>query len=430
METSFLARSKGLRHLVRRMWAISRSYGLKPNRMEQALERFVTVLETHGGRATLPVPAVTLARQLALVRRLEARGIELAVHGWTHIPLDTRSADEQHAHLHRAREAFIAAGIQATGFRAPYLGRDENLRVAAEDVGFTYVSNQPILWDVLETETFEPAAYATYERAIAFYSPWRAKERLSLPQLYNHMVEIPVSLPDDEMLGDRLGATADVIERVWRRILADTHRRGELFTIQLHPERIARCADGLSAVLAEARTLSPAVWLARLDEIAAWWQARTAATVEISDVGDGRFRLSVAGPSGSTLLARGVAVDAPTKVWSDDYRQVEAMSFTLHAPTRPFIGLSPATSPKLADFLRQQGYIAETTRQSHGYSYYFDQAEFSFQHERPLLAQIEGMDRPLVRLCRWPAGARSALAITGDIDALTLWDYGLRLIGK
>jgi hypothetical protein len=29
----------------------------------------------------------------------------------------------------------------------------------------------------------------------------------------------------------------------------------------------------------------------------------------------------------------------------------------------------------------------------------------------------------------WPAGARSALAVTGDIDALTLWDFGLRLLG-
>jgi len=430
MYTSFSVHSKGLRHLIRRMWTISRFYGLKPTRMEQALERFTTVLETHGGRATLPIPAVTLVRQPAIVRRLQARGIELAVHGWIHIPLDDRSADEQYVHLCRARDAFTAAGIRAIGFRAPYLHHDDNLRAAAEAAGFTYVSNQTILWDVLEAEAFSSTTYAAYERVVAFYMPWRAGERLSLPQLYNQLVEIPVSLPDDEMLGDRLGGGNDLVERAWRRILLETHRRGELFTIQLHPERIAGCADGLSAVLAEARTLTPSVWLARLDEIATWWRARAGATVEITDAGDGGLHLVVAGPSGTTVLARAVEVDAPTVSWADGYRQVEATTFTLHAPLRPLIGLSPATSPKLTSFLRQQGYIVEIGEQGHHYAYYLDQTNFTAEDQRPLLAQIERTGRPLVRLGRWPDGARSALAITGDIDALTLWDYGLRFFGR
>lgn len=429
MYISFLAHSKGLRHLIRRMWTISRSYGLKPTRMGQALERLITVLETYGGQATLPIPAVILVRHPALVRRLQTRGIELAVHGWTHIPLDNRSADEQYAHLCHAQDIFAAAGIPATGFRAPYLRRDDNLRAAAEKAGFTYVSNQPILWAVLEAEAFSPASYAAYERAVAFYVPWRASERLSLPQLYNQLVEIPVSLPDDEILGDRLGGDSDLIKRAWQLILVETHRRGELFTIQLHPERIARCANGLIAVLAEARTLTPPVWFTRLDEIATWWRARARASVEITDAGDGRFHLVVAGPEGTTVLARAVKVDAPTMPWTDGYQRVETTTFTIRAPQRPFIGVSPGAS-KLADFLRQQGYIFEINEKRDCYSHYFDQTEFTVEHERQLLAQIEGTDRPLVRLGRWPNGARSALAITGDIDALTLWDYGLRFLGR
>jgi hypothetical protein len=47
-----------------------------------------------------------------------------------------------------------------------------------------------------------------------------------------------------------------------------------------------------------------------------------------------------------------------------------------------------------------------------------------------LLSQIEETDRPLVRLGRWPNSARCALAITGDIDALTLRDFGLRYLGR
>jgi len=84
----------------------------------------------------------------------------------------------------------------------------------------------------------------------------------------------------------------------------------------------------------------------------------------------------------------------------------------------------------LFSFVRQQGYIVEISEQDHHYAYYLNQTDFTAEDQRLLLAHIERTDRPLVRLGRWPNGARSALAITGDIDALTLWDYGLRFFGR
>jgi hypothetical protein len=106
------------------------------------------------------------------------------------------------------------------------------------------------------------------------------------------------------------------------------------------------------------------------------------------------------------------------------------MAFTVRASQRPVIGASPDTAPELVDFLRQQGYALEISREGHRYAFYFDQPEFTAEQERTVLAWIEGAKRPLVRLGRWPDGARSALAVTGDIDALTLWDYGLRCLGR
>jgi hypothetical protein len=46
--------------------------------------------------------------------------------------------------------------------------------------------------------------------------------------------------------------------------------------------------------------------------------------------------------------------------------------------------------------------------------------------ERPVLDEIEGGTFPLARPGRWPDGARSALSLTGNIDALTIWDYASR----
>jgi hypothetical protein len=428
------ARAKGPLALLKRAHSITDRYGLTPARMDRALRRFVQVVGRFDCGATFPVTAVVLKRNSDEIVRYLDQNVEFAVHGYAHVDSSRLSPEEQYAHLRRAREVFVNRGIEATGFRSPYLCRGAHLHAAAEAAGFSYVSNQPILWDVLDADAFGSSGRAAYQRAIAFYKPWHADERPSLPRVCNQLIEIPVSLPDDEILVDRLGGGNGLVEDAWRRILSQSHQRGELFTVQLHPERIAGCAGELSAVLAEARTLTPSVWLARLDEVATWWRARTRATAEITNAGDGRFHVMVVGPGGTTVLARAVEVEAPTVPWADGYQRVRGMTFdrpfAVRASRRPCIGLSPPTSPGLASFLRQQGYIVETGEDGQCYSHYFDQTEFIAEQERPLLAQIEGSNRPLLRLGRWPDGARSALAVTGDIDALTLWDYGYRLFGR
>jgi peptidoglycan/xylan/chitin deacetylase (PgdA/CDA1 family) len=428
---TFAARAKGPLALLKRARCITHRYGLTPAKMDQALHLFAQTLSRFGCGASFPLTAVTLKRNSDTISKYLDQNIEFAVHGYTHIDYAQLSPEEQLAHLRRARETFAAAGVEAVGFRSPYLRCGSHLCAAIEAAGFSYVSNQPLMWDVLDADDFAPSTHASYQRAVDLYDPWPASGRLSLPQLRNQVVEIPVSLPDDEILLDRLGGeTNGLVTKAWRRILSRSYQRGELFTIQLHPERIDRCADGLSALLAEACTLTPSVWIARLDEIAAWWRARAEARVEVTDTDDGGLHLVVSGPSGITVLTRAVKVDSPAAPWADGYRRAEGTTFTIHTSLRPFIGLSPATSPTLADFLREQGYIVEISEEKRRYSYYFDRAEFTAEQERPLLAQIEETGRPLVRLGRWPDGARSALAITGDIDALTLWDYSLRLFGR
>jgi len=425
------ARAKGPFALLKRAYSITSRYGLTLAKMDQALHLFAQILKRFDCGASFALTAALLKRNRDMIAKYLDQNIEFVVHGYTHIDYSQLAAEEQLADLHRAREAFAAAGVKAAGFRSPYLRRETHLHTAIEAAGFSYVSNEPILWDVLGADDVTPSTYANYERAIAFYDPWPASERPSLPQLCTQVVEIPVSLPDDEMLLDRLGGKANgLVERAWRRILSETYRRGELFTIQLHPERIAWCANGLAAILAEARALTPSVWLARLDEMAAWWRARAATNVDVRETGDGALRLSVTGPPGTTILARGVEILGPAEPWADDYRQVTTATCVVRAACWPFIGISPASPLALISFLCQQGYIVQVNHDSRGYSIYLDRVDFAPKDERPLLAQIEKSAGPLVRLGRWPNGTRSALCVTGDIDALTLWDYGLRLFGR
>ncbi len=417
---------KGPLNFLRRGLSIASRYGMTPDKMERSLAQFVATLRRFGCSATFPLTSVALQRSPHVISKYQAGDIEFAVHGYRHLDYSQLSQSKQRAHLTLARRIFAGAGIQPQGFRGPYLRWNLDTLVALQQQGFAYDSSQGLAWDVLDGR--ETSAYL---HVLNFYGARSAHDYPSLPDLEKSLVRIPYSLPDDEALVERLDLkTPAKMSALWLAILHHTYELGELFTLGLHPERIGLCLEPLTAVLAGTRRLTPAVWIARLDEIATWWRARAEAVVEITDAADSGLHLTVRGPCGTTVLVRAVEVDAPTTYWANGYRQVETTTFTTRAPARPFIGLSPGTSPRLASFLRQQGYIVEVSEERRLYPCYFDQAEFVAEHKRPLLAQIEGIDCPLVRLGRWPNGARSALAVTGDIDALTLWDYGLRLFGR
>jgi peptidoglycan/xylan/chitin deacetylase (PgdA/CDA1 family) len=394
--------------------------------MDRALRQFVSILTQFGCSATFPTVGVLLNRNPRTIKMCQDQGIEFAIHGYRHTDYCQLSRREQSAQLALAMDLFSRIGIRVQGFRGPYLHANRDTLLALQQQRLAYDSSQGLAWDVVHgCET--PA----YHHVLSFYGALSASDYPSLPSLEGSLVRLPYNLPDDESLVHRLSLnTTDQVTGVWLAILHRSYELGELFTLGLHPERIFICQEPLTAVLSEARRLDPAVWIARLDEIVAWWRARSQATAEIIDAGNGRLRVNVTGPSGTTVLARGVDLDVPTRPWADGYQKMQAMTFIAHAPVRPFIGLSPTVCRELSGFLRQQGYLVEISQQPQRYAHYLDQTHFTPEDERQLLARIEETNRPLVRLGRWPNGARSALAITGDVDALTLRDFGLRFFGK
>ena len=421
--------AKGRLAFLKRVRRIVERYGMRPDRMDKALKQFTGILGQYDCGATFPITAVTLQRSPHLITKYLSKNLEFAVHGYTHINYAQLAPEIQLAHLKHALKVFTEVGIPVTGFRSPYLSRNDHLYASVEAAGFSYISNQPMIWDALKIDTLSPSAAAGFERAMSFYNPWLASERSSLPFQESRLVEIPITLPDDEILIDRLDGGNDLVKDAWLRILSLTYQRGELFTLQLHPERIAMCADGLSAVLARARSLKPGVWCTRLDEIATWWKTRAEARLEISGDFDCGFFCDLNGPYGLTVLARGIETDAPSLAWENGYREVKTTHFAFKSSLRPLIGLSPSSSTYMVQFFNRHGYFIETSLEPERYAFYFDQATFDANQEQSILNQIEGSAQPLLRLGLWPNGNKSALAITGDIDALTLWDYGLRIIG-
>jgi peptidoglycan/xylan/chitin deacetylase (PgdA/CDA1 family) len=419
-------KGKGLPNLFKRSLAIGGRYGLTPAKMDDMMGRFARILEEFDCGATFPLTAWTLTRSKGILEKYQNQGIEFAVHGYYHVDHSQLSLDQQLDHLNKARQMFETHNLSCNGFRCPYLRWNQNTLAALGLLNFSYDSSQALVWDVVDGVGTE-----AYQRVLDFYGAQSAADYPALPRLMDNLVRIPYCLPDDEALVERLQLTdMEPMTEVWPEVLRRTYESGELFTVGLHPERIALCEEPLRAVLSQARSLSPTVWMARLDEIASWWRSRTEATYQAVKENKNSFRLTVNGPTGTTILARSVVIEAPTKPWINGYQRVLSNDFVFRANQLPFIGLPPDSPPALTSFLQQQGYLVESGDDAESCAFYLNRTDFAPKDERPLLTKVEEGSWPLLRLARWPDGAQSALSVTGDIDALTLWDYMLRVFGS
>ncbi len=413
---------KGVLGALRRAGTIRERYGVTAERTNRILAHFVSLLQQYECGATFPITAATLARSTGVIAEYQPQKIEFAVHGYYHVDHTRLPFDRQLEQFAAARALFKERGIRCDGFRAPYLRTNPETLTAIERAGFVYDSSQALAYHV-------PAEVATpeYRRALDFYGALDAADYPALPSFHNQLIRIPYCLPDDEAFVDRFQASPGRMTDLWLNILELTYARGELFAIGLHPERILHCEQALTQVLRQAGRLLPRVWMTSLSQIARWWKARAESRVRITQDDGGEFCVAVQGPEGVTLLARHVQVTSAANPWDETYVQAQGQALSFRAAQRPFIGIAPDAPVGLPSFLRQQGFIVESATSAADYAYYLDCPRFAREDERALLDEIERAEFPLVRLGRWPHGARSALAVTGDIDALTIWDYALRL---
>jgi hypothetical protein len=206
---------------------------------------------------------------------------------------------------------------------------------------------------------------------------------------------------------------------MWRRIFDQTYARGELFTLQLHPERIDFFRDALSGLLSHARSRQPGVWIATLDEIARWWEAKTSNRAQFVRDG-GSFRVEVQACPDSVLIVREGGGE----------RIMEPRMFAIESSSRPCVSVSSGSSREAVNALSDLGYIVETGERGDGYAVHLGRVEnASYSTIDACRRVIDESKRPLVRFGVWPKGMKSAFSVTGDIDALTIWDFVQRFRG-
>ncbi|MGQ9603005.1 MAG: polysaccharide deacetylase family protein [bacterium] len=408
----FIISSRGLRNSMERSFQIVNRFGITPSRMRERLRRYMEKVGEFGTSPSFPLTAVILDRNPDVAKMIKNMGAEICIHGLVHNDLSRLSFENQYRHIREAINLFKRHGIEFDGFRSPYLKHNsETLKVVA-DLGFKYDSSTSFYWE--PTESFgllTELEQAGLNMGLSFYNPLKYPTSRSLPWIINGIVEIPVSLPDDEILLDRMHLSPHRVGDIWESMLATAIERGEALIVQLHPERFDILKEQVSDVLRLASRSK--VWLANLKELASWWIKRMQLHPRIDRSLSGEYMIVGFSDTDSDPYLE--VPERGTRI------EVSSVKFLEH---RPLIRVDKQMPDDIKQKIKEMGYLIEITD---------DVADFALSLDATIsLSEIEKSIRlckkPILRAPLWPKGYRAACAITGDIDCLTLGDFIRRFI--
>jgi peptidoglycan/xylan/chitin deacetylase (PgdA/CDA1 family) len=413
-----------------RIFSVIFQFGISPKKFERHLQKYAEIMESANCRQTLAITAVVLKRHPDYIKELSWQGVEFAIHGYVHIDYQVVAEEKRRKHFQKAIDVFNGCQIPFVGFRPPFLRSPENTIPILRDLGFLYNSSRALWWPVRDIEKYPVYQRNNLQQLLNFYKPLGSDKYLSLPRVNEGLIDIPVSIPDDEVLVERLGITDRTkISDIWWDIMEKIYNRGELFVLSLHPERIEYCETGLRELLRKVKGYNPPIWVATLKEIAEWWQEKDKFVFNIQPQCNGKYEVRAECSERATVLIKNGKVNVPSDRWFGGYQCVSSRNFILESPVRPVIGVKPDSSMAAIMFLHSEGYILEPSEEPGDCGLYLGYLQrFGKADEMALVKQIEQSNASLLRYWRWPDRARSALSVTGDIDSITLMDFVLRVL--
>ncbi len=435
---AFSLKTKGTHNFIRRLWTVFTRFGLTEARTRRALHTIIDVLRKYNAAPTFFIPAVVLARHAHLIGEIARCGAEVGIHGYVHNDYRSLSEAEQYQQTRQAIAVFGKIQTPYRGFRNPYLGWTEESVQVFTRLGFTYDSNEAVFHDVVDLDGLPKRLKSGYEKSLALFQAIPCSAYTLRPHFEGSLLRIPVSIPDDEMLFDRLRITeAEKVGHIWGTILERVYALGGIYTLNLHPERAILCKRALEILLARASQQPLPVWCAPLRDIARWWEERSRFRLQITAEGPQRWRVEAACTPRAVLLARHLLIEEqPARPWFGADMPVPSRTCIVRAERCPCIGLSLSTPQEVLDFLLEQGYPAVpcAEEEAESYALYLDLPqglgagrEEQLKQRSALVTQIEALEAPFLHFGCWPDGSRAALAISGDIDSVTIQDFFLRI---
>lgn len=232
--------NRGLAETVKRSFSIMGRYGLIRKKLHSNMNFLSKTLQEYSINATIPITASILSRNPDILGVIDIDRIELAVQGHRHVDYTKLSAEEVASHLKSAIDIFKENKIRAYGFRAPYLKTNESILKAIGGAGMIYDSSRPIYFDTISKCS---PKYPLVERLLKIYN---MKSNVPILSKVGKIQEIPVALPDDEILVDRLNFNPKQVSECWTQAMSKSMETDEsVFVLQLHPERISLLKESL-----------------------------------------------------------------------------------------------------------------------------------------------------------------------------------------
>jgi len=404
------------RGISKRIYTILSHYGISPKKLNKTLFDFYYLLKKYDVTPTFPVTATVLNRKPIIFKKLQDLGVEFAVHGYRHVDYTQLYPEDVGQHLSEAVAIFNQNGIRFSGYRYPYLRRDDERLKILKEYGFKWDSSEVIDWDVLDKNLFPIKTWNNYLKILETYQAEGRDTIPSLPFVNHGMIEIPVSIPDDDILIERLGiADHRFITNIWEAVVKKIRENEELFVVQAHPERFTQFKESVEQIVKTALSYGD-IWMVPLGEIAAWWQERENLTFSITKLKKNRVRIV-------TSCSDRFNIQLAGKNHHQLMPQKENQKWEVNCTLRPVIGLSSNPSMELTRFLKQEGFFYEIGQNPKKVAYFIPEIkELELSQKNRILNDIHQCPHPIVQYSRWPKGYRGCMAITGDIDGLDIWD--------
>ena len=414
---------RSVRQILARMATVAMRYEMSSESFANILQSFIELTNRYRVKPTFPVPATVVQRHPRQFQKIEEAGVELAVHGYRHVEYTQLETSQIQMHYKQAVQTFHDVGLHINGFRFPFLRRNMETLHALGQSGFIWDSSDALYWPVLDSEHIHPQQWKSYLNILNSYQAQSIQDDLSLPRTAYGLIEIPVAIPDDDILFERLKLPPTKVRHIWIQMLEDVRHRGEMLVLQLHPERFPIFKNVLDSILKKARH-DGNCWIASLGEIAQWWQERSAFSCDINKVAHGRYKVNFDCSDRGQPMVRSVSPEGIGQ-WFSVAKQI-----TIKSVKKPVVGISSRSPENLKKFLADEQIIFEITDDSKRTNLYLDwKGAFRSRDKRELINQINGCAKPLIRMGRWPDPYEYCLSITGDIDGLDFWDYWNRFYG-
>jgi peptidoglycan/xylan/chitin deacetylase (PgdA/CDA1 family) len=232
--------NRGVPETLKRCFLIVERYGLVRKKMRYNMKFLSKTLQEYDINATIFITSSILARNTDILDFIDIDRIELAMHGCNHIDYTKLSAEEITSHFKQAIETFKENTIETYGFRAPYLKISDSILKAIGNAGLIYDSSYPIYFDTIPKNL---PKYPLVERILKLYDT-----RYDVPKVskIEQILEIPIALPDDEILVDRLNFGPIQVSKCWIDSMNMSMKTdGGVFVLQLHPERISLLKESI-----------------------------------------------------------------------------------------------------------------------------------------------------------------------------------------